>query len=74
MNLLVKINAVDKTSLIEWDSFAIEDNIDDQPNICQFLIKVGVGETYKPVAGDVVEAWDGATMIFSGKIARIATN
>jgi len=74
MNLLVKINAVDKTSLIEWDSFAIEDNIDDQPNICQFLIKVGVGETYKPVAGDVVEAWDGATMIFSGKIARIKNN
>lgn len=71
MNIAVKINNVDRTNLIDWESFAIEDNINEQPNLCNFTIKVFEGQSYKPEISDEVEAFDGAIKIFAGKIIRV---
>ena len=71
MNIAVKINNTDRTNLIDWESFAIEDNINEQPNLCNFIIKVYEGQNYKPEISDTVEAYDGLIKIFAGKIIRV---
>jgi hypothetical protein len=71
MDIAVTIESVDKTSLIEWLTFSIEDNINDQPNLCKFRIKKHSGQTYKPDVNDEVIVTDGATKIFAGKIKQI---
>lgn len=71
MNIAVKINNTDRTGLIDWESFAIEDNINEQPNLCNFTIKVYEGQNYKPEISDMVEAFDGLIKIFAGKIIRV---
>jgi len=71
MDLAITIGGVDKTSLIEWPSFTIEDNANEQPDICSFIIKVHTGQSYKPSANDEVIIMDGATKIFGGRILSI---
>ena len=71
MDLLVKINNVDKTSLIEWESFDIEDNVNEQPNLCNFTIRVFDTQSYKPEISDTVEVYDDTDKIFAGKIIRV---
>jgi hypothetical protein len=72
MNIIVKINGETKTNLIDWESFTIEDNINEQPNLCNFTIKVFEGQEYKPEIGDAVEVFDGESKIFAGKIIRVS--
>lgn len=55
MNLIVKIGGVDKSEVIDWPSFTIEDNIDEQPDICSFSIQKHAGQTYSPSVNDEVE-------------------
>lgn len=71
MDLTITIGGVDKTDLIEWPSFHIEDNANDQPNICSFIIKSHSGQSYKPSANDEVIVMDGVDKIFGGKILSI---
>lgn len=70
MNLQVKINDVDKTSFIAWDTFKISDVINEQPSLCNFTIRVFEGQSYKPEISDEVIVYDGAVKIFAGKIIR----
>ena len=72
MNIAVKINNEEKTNLVDWESFGIEDNINEQPNLCNFTIKVFEGQSYKPEISDTVEVFDGVEKIFAGKIIRVA--
>jgi len=72
MNIVVKINNEEKTNLVDWESFGIEDNINEQPNLCNFTIKVFEGQSYKPEISDIVEVFDGVEKIFAGKIIRVA--
>ena len=71
MNIVIKINDTDRTNLIDWESFTIEDNINEQPNLCNFTIKVYEGQNYKPEISDMIEAFDGDIKIFAGKIIRV---
>ncbi len=71
MNIILKINNEEKTNLVDWDSFNIEDNINEQPNLCNFTIKVFEGQGYKPEISDIVEVFDGAEKVFAGKIIRV---
>ncbi len=71
MNIILKINGDEKTNLVDWESFSIEDNINEQPNLCNFTIKVFEGQSYKPEISDVVEVFDGSIKIFAGKIIRV---
>ena len=71
MNIVIRINNIDRTNLIDWESFAIEDNINEQPNLCNFTVKVYEGQNYKPEISDMIEAFDGAIKIFAGKIIRV---
>ena len=71
MNIIIKINGEEKTNLVDWENFGIEDNINEQPNLCNFTIKVFEGQSYKPEISDIVEVFDGATKIFAGKIIRV---
>jgi hypothetical protein len=74
MDINVKINNTNRTSLIDWESFAIEDNINEQPNLCNFTIKVYEGQIFKPAISDIVEAFDGQIKIFGGKIIRVGSS
>lgn len=71
MNITVNIESVNRTSLIEWSNFTVQDNKDDQPNFLTFTIKCHAGQTYKPSAGDTVEVLDSATKIFAGTIVQV---
>ncbi len=71
MNISVTIGGVDKSAVIDWPSFSIEDNVDEQPDICSFLIQKHTGQTYAPEVNDEVVAYDGATKIFGGRILSI---
>ncbi|MEI8360941.1 MAG: hypothetical protein WCG01_02340 [bacterium] len=74
MNVIVKINNSDKTNLIDWESFGIEDNINEQPNLCNFTIRVYEGQSFKPSISDTVEVYDGVLKIFGGRIIRVASS
>jgi hypothetical protein len=71
MNIIVKINNEEKTNLVDWESFGIEDNINEQPNLCNFTIKVFEGQDYKPEISDIIEVFDDTEKIFAGKIIRV---
>lgn len=71
MDIAITIGGVDKTSLIEWPSFTIEDNANEQPDFCNFRIKVHSGQTYKPETGDEVIVTDDGTRIFAGEILSV---
>lgn len=71
MNLSIEIAGVDKSSVIDWPSFSIEDNVDEQPNLCNFTIQKYTGQTYAPAINSIVEVFDGATKIFGGRILSV---
>lgn len=74
MNLIVKIGGVDKSEVIDWPSFTIEDNIDEQPDICSFSIQKHAGQTYSPSVNSEIEVFDGETKIFGGRILSISNS
>ncbi len=72
MNITVKIETVDKTDLIVWESFKITDNINEKVDTCTFQIKKHAGQTYVPAIQDEIEVTDGANIIFAGVITKIS--
>ncbi|MCX6795801.1 MAG: hypothetical protein NT165_03720 [Candidatus Falkowbacteria bacterium] len=74
MNVIVKINNTERTNLIDWESFGIEDNINEQPNLCNFTIRVYEGQNFKPAISDVIEVFDDTLKIFGGKIIRVGSS
>jgi len=74
MDLQVYINSIDKTDLIDWPSFSIEDNVDEQPNTCSFVVKKYTGQTYSPNVNDEIEVFDGVDKIFAGRILSIGNS
>lgn len=69
--LAVTINAVDKTDRILWRSFKVNDELNEQPNVCSFEIKKYGDENYAPTIGDDVVVSFNGTNFFSGKIVSI---
>ncbi len=72
MALTVTIGGVDKSSLVDWDSLEVEQQLSSQVDSADFRIKkYGATKTYSPTLGDSVTIDDGATRIFGGTVVRI---
>lgn len=70
MALVIKINGVDKTSLIKWSDFSVEHNITKDPDLCSFSLYYKLGG-YKPSPNDALTVDLGATRIFAGTIIDV---
>ena len=68
--LTIKINAVDKTSSIEWSTFEIRKGLTKEPSSLFFTLKVHSGKPYIPNLGEEVEIFDEATKIFGGYVVE----
>ncbi len=68
--ITIKINSVDRTSLIDWRTFRFDQALTNQIDIVNFNIKRYESKTFKPALLDDVEILDGATKIFGGKIVK----
>ena len=72
MAIVIEIGGVDKTSLVEKDSFIVENYLTQEIDSCSLVIKNYGSITYKPSVGDEIEVADGAIKIFGGVVVRIA--
>lgn len=69
--ITIKINTVDKSSLIIWESVVVEQNLTSQVDNATFALrKYGTG-SLTPVIGDDVEIYDGSDKVFGGQIINI---
>ena len=71
MSTIIKIATIDRTSLIEWQSFRWQQALTSQVDTLSFSLKKHAGQTYKPALNDRVELLDGATLLFSGNIVDL---
>ncbi len=72
MAITLKINTVDKTSLVRWESIQKEQVSTKEPDTLSFDIINYPAKTYRPVLGDDVKLYDtdGTTIIFGGIIVN----
>lgn len=68
MSVVIKINNVDRTSLIDWETFRFDQAITHQIDTVNFTIKRHAGKTFKPALLDDVEILENAVKRFGGKI------
>jgi len=66
----IKINAIDRTSLIDWRTFVFNQAITSQIDTLNFVIKRYDTKTFKPSLLDDVEVFEDSTKLFGGKIVR----
>ncbi|MFW6174038.1 MAG: hypothetical protein ACOC5T_09865 [Elusimicrobiota bacterium] len=66
--MIIKIDSVDRSDLIQWKSFQVEDNVNDQVNVCSFKMYSG---DYTPNIGDEVEVLYNGNTIFGGTVYKI---
>jgi hypothetical protein len=73
MSILLKINTVDKTSLIDWRSLQKQQIATKEPDTLTFDIINYPAKTYRPALGDDVKLYDvdGTTLIFGGIIISV---
>lgn len=72
MAILLKINTVDKTSLIDWRSLQKQQISSKEPDTLSFDIVNYPAKTYRPALGDDVKLYDvdGTTLVFGGVIVN----
>lgn len=70
MSITIKINSVDKSSLIDWTSVRKEQVLTKEPDTLDFDIKNYTSKTYRPALGDDVKLYDtdGTTLVFGGVV------
>lgn len=71
MSILVKINNVDITDKIIWDSLNVVQNLTSQVDTCSFKYRKYGNRTLTINFSDIVEVWDGADQIFGGIVMNI---
>ncbi len=71
MNLIVKIDNIDRTEYISWPSFNKEDVINNQADNLSFETKCYGSKNWKPTTGLEVEVTDGDDLIFGGVIISV---
>jgi len=71
MAIVFKIDNVDKSSLINFDSLEVQNNLYSKADACYFTYEKFGSRTYVPVGGEEIGVWDGATKIFGGKITNV---
>lgn len=68
--MIITINTIDRSSLINWESIKITDNINEKVDTCSFTIQVKENQTYFPSIGDTIAITDTITL-FAGTIIKI---
>jgi len=71
MSITVKINTVDRTSNIKYESLSVVQRLTSQVDTAKFKIIKAGDKTFVPSYDDDVEIKDGSTIIFTGKITQI---
>lgn len=64
----VKINSVDKSSLVDWASLQIIQQLTLQPDTAQFMIRNVPSKTYRPSLNDDVKIYKDGSLIFGGVV------
>jgi len=72
MSVTIKLNTVDKSSEIEWNTVQLNRALTNQVDTLKFRIKRANSSGYKPALSDTVEVLEGATSIFGGQIVNMA--
>jgi hypothetical protein len=72
MSIQVKIESVDKSSQIVWDSLEVEQILTSQVDTAKFSYRKVGARSYVPDVQDEVEIYDGAVKIFGGYVSKIA--
>lgn len=70
MALQVKINGTDRSSWIDWRSFAWEEGMTKEPDILSFSLKETPSKTPLPAEGDTVTFFLDAVLKFTGTITE----
>ncbi len=65
MSIVIKVNSVDKSSLINWSSVKKTSVLTKEPDTLEFEIKNYPTKTYLPSLGDTVEMYDTFTTLDS---------
>ena len=68
--VIIKINSVDQSSLIDWPSFRFDQALTNQIDTVNFNIKRYDSKTFKPSLLDDVEIIEDSTKVFGGKIVK----
>lgn len=69
--ITIKINNIDRSSLIDFGSVKKKDNINQDADTLQFSLEYHAGQTFRPEVSSLVEMLDGDTRIFYGRITSI---
>src|SRR5579872_2518807 len=72
MALQLKVNGVDKTNQIAWDSLIKTEVITKEPDTLTFNLRNYGSKTWRPSLNDTVQFYNGATLLFAGIV--VATN
>ncbi len=71
MSTIVKINGVDKTTLIKFGSLSYNDQINNKVDTARFTIQRHAGQSFIPVINDDFEIWNNLVLEMSGKIVGV---
>ena len=69
-DVIVKINSVDKTNLIDWPTFQFDQALTQQIDTVKFSIKRTPTKTFKPELNDDIEVLEDAVLVFGGKVVK----
>ncbi len=72
--ITIKIDTVDKSSIIEFGSVRKADVINQKTDTLEFDIIYHTGQTFRPEPNSEVEMLDGVTKIFAGVIHSVQKN
>lgn len=68
MAVQIKINGVDKSSLIDWASVQKTEILTREPDTLQFMIRNVPSKTYRPALNDDVKMYRDGNLIFGGVV------
>jgi len=68
--IILKVNSVDKSDKIDWQSISKEEVLTREPDSLSFRLRNYPTQTYRPIIGDDVTLFEDATKIFGGVIVE----
>lgn len=71
MAIQININAVDRTSLIAWNSIELQENLTDQVDTLRFSYNKYGASSFVPSVLDEVELYQDAVKVFGGNIIDV---
>lgn len=69
-SITLKVNSVDKTNQIKWETLRKQSTLTRQPDNLTFSLRNYDSKTWRPAIGDDVQLFDGSTKIFGGVVVE----